>query len=490
MEKEIILKINGMHCGSCEKLIATALKDIDGVKDAKISFKDGIGTVLFEESLVSKEKIREAIKKSGYDSEVVEENEGEKGQELLDNIEIKRTKDKDFKIKLELNLEAEGKIYNDSKGEPYFDGKIINNKKAELTISKNENEIKFIEQLKNMLQSADIFNLMNKVSSDNSNQRLNLNAIAGGQEEHMSKSLNKKISLMIIGMHCSSCAGIIEGALKEVNGVKTANVNFAAEKATIVFDENTATVENLIKAIKKAGYSAQIIDAKDSEFESKKREQEISKYFNKFIFSLVLSIPMLYFMLLDFFKFLPGAEILPPYFGIVSLILVTPVQFIIGQGFYRGMWSSLKMKTFNMDSLIAIGTSVAYFYSFVNFLQYYSATNSIIGLNGVKIPELYFETAAFLITFVILGKWLEARAKGGTSEAIKKLMGMQPKTARVIRNGEVKDISIDEVVINDVILVRPGEKVPVDGLIVKGSSSIDESMITGESIPIEKNPGD
>ena len=174
---------------------------------------------------------------------------------------------------------------------------------------------------------------------------------------------------------------------------------------------------------------------------------------------------MFYFM---FFKF--------QYSGIISFILATPVQFIIGAGFYRGMWSALKMRTFNMDSLIAIGTSVAYFYSAINFFM--------------KIPELYFETAAFLITFVILGKFLEAKAKGRTSEAIQKLMGLAAKTARVIRNGETLDVPIDQVVKGDVVLVRPGEKIPVDGVILKGSSAIDESMITGESLPVEKQVGD
>jgi len=148
------------------------------------------------------------------------------------------------------------------------------------------------------------------------------------------------------------------------------------------------------------------------------------------------------------------------------------------------------MKTFNMDSLIAIGTSVAYFYSVINYLFYYLNTKSLIGIEGNKIPELYFETAAFLITFVILGKWLEVQAKGRTSDAIKKLMGLQAKTARVIRNNQTLDIPIDQVVHDDVILVRPGEKVPVDGMIVKGSSAVDESMITGESLPVEKQVND
>jgi len=298
-----------------------------------------------------------------------------------------------------------------------------------------------------------------------------------------------KISLALSGMHCASCATIIEHSIKKMPGVKEINVNFAAEKAIIVFDEDSVSLAELIGAVKKAGYKAEVIDEKDINFERNKREREISSYWKKFIWSLILSAPMLYFMFLDFFKWLPGASSFPPYFGIVSLILATPVQFIVGAGFYKGMWSSLKMKTFNMDSLIAIGTSTAYLYSLFNFIAYFINNGSILGIGG-KIPDLYFETAAFLITFVLLGKWLEMRAKGKTSDAIKKLMGLQAKTARVIRNGVTQDIPIDQVVAGDTIMVRPGEKIPVDGKIVKGSSAIDESMITGESIPVEKNIGD
>jgi Cu+-exporting ATPase len=199
---------------------------------------------------------------------------------------------------------------------------------------------------------------------------------------------------------------------------------------------------------------------------------------------------MLYFMIFDFLPWFPGAKLLLPYVGIISLVLSTPVQFIIGKGFYKGAWSALRMKTFNMDSLIAIGTSVAYFYSLFNFINYWAANKTLTGPGGEKIPELYFETAAFLITFVILGKWLEAQAKGRTSDAIKKLMGLQAKTARVIRNGETLDLPVDQVVHNDIIIVRPGEKVPVDGVITQGSSSVDESMITGESLPVEKHMDD
>jgi len=300
----------------------------------------------------------------------------------------------------------------------------------------------------------------------------------------------KQVDLTLSGMHCASCAGLIERALKKDKGVQSASVNFAAEKARVIYNYADTNVKNLINAVAKAGYKAAIQKTSDSEAEQKKREKTIRGYWKKFIFSLALSAPMFYFMLFDFFPFFPGQNFLMPYIGLISLFLTIPVQFVIGARFYKGMWSSLRMKTFNMDSLIAIGTSTAFFYSLGQFVNYVFRNNSLIGLGGSKIPDLYFETAAFLITFVILGKWLEAKAKGRTSEAIKKLIGLQPKTARVEREGRTLDIPIEQVIVNDLILVRPGEKIPVDGVIVKGQSAVDESMLTGESIPVEKNVGD
>ncbi|MDP3957830.1 MAG: heavy metal translocating P-type ATPase [bacterium] len=299
----------------------------------------------------------------------------------------------------------------------------------------------------------------------------------------------KRVQLSIGGMHCASCANIIERELKKVPGVKQANVNIGTEKASIVFESDQVGIPALKKAITEAGYTAEEVDPKDTEFEKKKRERTEGEYRQKFYFGLILSLPMFYFMLFDFFA-VWGKIALLPYVGIASLLLTIPVQFWIGAGFYRGAWSSLKMKMFNMDSLIAIGTTTAFVYSTVNYFLYVWKNNSFIGLAGEKIPELYFETAAFLITFVILGKWLEARTKGKTSDAIRKLMGLQAKTARVVRSGETKDIPVEEVVHGDIVVVRPGERIPVDGKVKLGHSAIDESMITGESMPVEKNIGD
>ncbi len=300
----------------------------------------------------------------------------------------------------------------------------------------------------------------------------------------------KHAIFLLDGMHCSSCAALIERGLKKTPGVKEAHVNFAAEKARVSFDPNRIDEQGIVERVRKIGYGATLANKADPEEERLRRSKETNSYRRKFLIGMALSLPMLYFMLLDFFGFLPGSQFLLPWVGAVSLLLTMPVQFVIGAGFYKGAWSALRMKTFNMDSLIAIGTTTAFVYSLVDFVIYVVNNGSLIGLNGSKIPELYFETSAFLITFVLLGKWLEYKAKSRTSDAVKKLIGLQAKTARVMRNGKSYDVPIEQVAEGDIVMVRPGEKIPVDGVIVNGSSAVDESMLTGESLPVEKSAGD
>lgn len=481
--KKLKLSITGMHCTSCEKLISGELKDLRGVKDAVINYKEGSGEVTFDPKvLTNAQDIIKVIENEGYHATILGD------VPPAEDVVIKTSAPgKPIKIKLEYDLEAEGQLVEDEMGKSVFKGQINNKKRAEFTLPEGTHEKnKFIDNFLRIINSSKFLD----ISGTQNGTEVSLSGPTAKDSEVTEKDINKRVHLSLSGMHCASCAGIIEKSLKKVHGVKTANVNFAAEKASVVFDESQSPVQALIDAVNKAGYKADILSDTDPDAERKKRESTISKYFNKFLFSLILSLPMLYFMFGDFFKWLPGTDLLNPYIGFVSLILTIPVQFYAGAGFYKGMWSSLKMKTFNMDSLIAIGTSTAFFYSLINYLIYAITNSSILGLNGEKIPDLYFETAAFLITFVLLGKWLEAKAKGKTSDAIKKLMGLQAKTARVIRNGVTKDIPIEEVVHGDIVLVRPGEKIPVDGNIIKGSSSIDESMVTGESIPVEKRAGD
>ncbi|TSC52410.1 MAG: Cu2+-exporting ATPase [Parcubacteria group bacterium LiPW_41] len=492
MKKNITLKITGMHCVSCEKITVEELSELSGVSDIHIDVGTGNATLILDDQQNGEGDVISAVKKAGYDAVIAGSMPINGGNEEVISVRSRLVGDgQPFKIKLGSQIEADGKVYEDQTGKYSFEGKIKNNKSAEFIIPENKPEMqKIVEKLGNTATLAGLFESVWGNKKDVAVERIeSVNKVVQPNAVNSSEiSQNKRLNLSLFGMHCSSCANIIERSLKKVPGVKQVNVNFAAEKASVVFDESLSDSGALIKAIKKAGYKAELIDAKDTDYERRKREKEIKSYSKKFWFSFILSLPMLYFMLLDFFV-IPGKDVVLPYIGIISLIFTAPIQFFVGAGFYKGMWSSLKMKTFNMDSLIAIGTSTAFIYSLVNFVIYFIKTGSLIGIAG-KIPELYFETAAFLITFVILGKWLEIRTKGKTGDAIKKLMGLQAKTARVIRNGVTQDIQIEDVVHGDIILVRPGEKIPVDGQITKGSSAIDESMITGESIPVEKKNGD
>jgi Cu+-exporting ATPase len=284
--------------------------------------------------------------------------------------------------------------------------------------------------------------------------------------------MTKKTTLDITGMHCASCATLITKKLEKEPGVSYANVNLTTEKASVDFDETKTSENNIINAIESLGdYKAKIMshDANSKDYEIKKRVKKLKK---TFLFSLIFAIPA--FLIGMVFMWI-GIEV--PYSGYILFLLATPVQFIIGWSIYTSAFGALKNKSANMDSLIAIGTSAAYFYSvYVIFFQ--------------PMGDQYFEAATILITFVILGRYLEAIAKGKTSEAIKKLMHLSPKIATVIRKGKEEKIPVDEVVVGDIILVKPGEKVPVDGIIIEGQSAIDESMITGESMPVEKKKND
>jgi len=287
----------------------------------------------------------------------------------------------------------------------------------------------------------------------------------------------EKVILDITGMHCASCSTVLENALGKQEGVIRANANYASEKATIEYDEGVVHPESLIQVVEKAGYGAKLHQGASPDETGKKTE--LSKLKRTLIFALSLSLPILLISMPQLLMIVGiNAEMLMdfPNRTLLLFLLTTPVQFIAGGQFYKGAWAALKNRTSNMDTLVAVGTSAAYFYSV-------ATTFFIAG-------DSYYEVAALLVTFILIGKLLEARAKGKTSQAIKKLMGLQARTARVRRDGKVMDISIDQVVVGDTVIVRPGEKIPVDGEIIAGNTSIDESMISGESIPVEKNVGD
>ncbi|HFK1428385.1 heavy metal translocating P-type ATPase [Bacillus paranthracis] len=293
--------------------------------------------------------------------------------------------------------------------------------------------------------------------------------------------VSDKAEFTVSGMTCAACANRVEKRLNKLEGVNRATVNFALESATVDFNPDEINVNEMKSAITKLGYKLEV-KSDEQDGSTDHRLQEIERQKKKFIISFILSFPLLWAMVSHFsftsFIYLPDM-LMNPW---VQLALATPVQFIIGGQFYVGAYKALRNKSANMDVLVALGTSAAYFYSVYLSIQSIGSSEHM--------TDLYFETSAVLITLIILGKLFEAKAKGRSSEAIKKLMGLQAKTATVVRDGTEMKILIEEVVAGDIVYVKPGEKIPVDGEIVEGKSAIDESMLTGESIPVDKTIGD
>jgi len=287
------------------------------------------------------------------------------------------------------------------------------------------------------------------------------------------------------GMTCAACANRIEKGLAKLPGVTNATVNFALETARVEYSPEEVSVAEMENKVKQLGYKAIVKQENAAQNAGDHRQKEIQRQRRKLIVSAILSLPLLWSMVGHFrftsWIFVPEL-FMNPWF---QLILATPVQFIIGRHFYTGAYKALRNGSANMDVLVALGTSAAYFYSLYLTLDWYA-----MGGNIHHGPEMYYETSAILITLVIMGKLFEALAKGRTSEAIKTLMGLQAKTALVVRDGHEITIPVEEVLVGDIVLVRPGDKVPVDGVVLEGVSSVDESMLTGESIPVEKNAGD
>ncbi len=355
---------------------------------------------------------------------------------------------------------------------------------------------------------------------------------------------SKQITLPVTGMTCANCVATVERNLKKVDGVQSAMVNLSSERATVEYDPDLAGIGDLIARIQRAGYDiasgeadilvrrmsddndarrlekvlggmegvlgAQVSYATEharvkyiptavSQAELRKavsaagfeavetggeaedaermaREAEIAEQRRYLIIGLVFTVPLFLFSMARDLGLL-GMWSHAPWTNWMMLILATPVQFYVGKQYYVGAYKSLRNRSANMDVLIAMGSSAAYFYSLAVVL-------------GLISGHVYFETSAVIITLIKLGKYLEARAKGRTSDAIKKLMGLRAKTARVVRDDQEMDIPVDDVAVGDIVVVRPGEKIPVDGVVIEGHSSVDESMLTGESLPVEKGPGD
>jgi len=297
----------------------------------------------------------------------------------------------------------------------------------------------------------------------------------------------ERIDLPIKGMTCAACAVRVEKGLFSVPGVISANVNLATEKATVEYIPAQAGIKELRKAVKEAGYDiVSAIPGEDIvEKEKREREAHYRSLKKNVTAGALLTMPILILMYWDFLGLGHVLHIPVRLNFLFQFLLATPVQFWIGRQFYRGAFAAARHKTTNMNTLIAVGTSAAYFYSILaTFLP------RIFEVKGYTAHAVYFDTSSAIIVLILFGRTLEARAKGQTSEAIKKLIGLKPKTARVVKNGVEEDVPVEDVEIGDILTVKPGEKIPVDGIIKEGYSPVDESMITGEPIPAEKKAGD
>ncbi|EIO0109928.1 copper-translocating P-type ATPase [Staphylococcus pseudintermedius] len=291
--------------------------------------------------------------------------------------------------------------------------------------------------------------------------------------------MTQEETFKITGMTCAACSARIERVLQREAGIDQINVNLVMENGTVKYDPSQISIEEIYERVAKIGYGAFPMETKDET--AKRKSDELKRQKGKFIISLILALPLLYTMFghFSFLGFIPVPELLMN--GWFQFILATPIQFVLGWQFYVGAYKSLKSKSANMDVLVAMGTSAAYFYSLYLMLTH-------LGHSG-HVP-LYFETSAVLITLILLGKYFEMRAKGHASDAISKLAALQVKDAEVERDGKIEMIAIDDVRVGDIVWVRSGQQIPLDGQVIEGSTTVNEAMLTGESMPVEKNIGD
>ena len=296
-------------------------------------------------------------------------------------------------------------------------------------------------------------------------------------------SSTRQLTLPITGMTCANCAATVERALCRTEGVTGASVNYATERAVVELSRGGPTLEDLSIAVERVGYGVLQADPDElDDIEAAARQRELQNQTRKFWIGVGFAGPLFVLSMARDFGFL-GSWAYAHWVNWLMFVLASPVQVYVGWDYYVGGWKALRAGSANMDLLVALGSTVAYVYSVVVVVML-TAGSTLAG------EHVYFETAALIITLIKLGKLLEVRAKGETSEAIRELIGLQPNTARVVRQGVEYDIPIADVVVGDLLLVRPGERIPVDGEVVDGLSSIDESMLTGESMPVEKGPGD
>jgi len=443
--KKVNLPIKGMSCSSCAQTIEKNLKKKKGVHSANVNFASEKAYVDFDPQIISSNDLVEAVREAGYD--VVAKTE-----KLT--LKIGGMSCASCAQKIEKNL-------NKKKGVV----KAAVNFASQTAIVSYNSALVGIEDVEEVIEDTGY--------------------------EVIKLSGERAIEFKVIGMGSDHCAGIVKKAVERLEGVKEVETNYPNSYARVSYDESKLSTRQIIRAISAAGYKPELIEAGESaaDVEKEAREKEIRTLKKKFIWAAIFAFPIAYVAMADMISksLLPGflsPEHFPVNFALFQVIFSIPV-IIVGWNFYRIGFPNLFKRSPNMDSLIAMGTGAAYLYSF------YAAGLVLLAKdpNGQYVRSLYFETAAVIIALILLGRFFEALSKGKTSEAIKKLMGLAPKTATIEVNGVEEKVPISEVQVGNVVIVKPGEKIPVDGEVIEGRTAVDESMLTGESIPVEKNPG-
>lgn len=499
---EVTIGVYGMTCGHCQKRVADAISSLEGVRSVEVDLESERATVSFDLQKISLDEIKGAIQKAGYSTEtetpeavqaeasdatetagavskIAEASETVAASET-DNIALEEAEE----ISQTCSLTEACKLAE--KEAAQISSQKIGPKEITLGVSgmtcsacalNIEKVLKKKEGVDSVAVNLELGRA--KVSFDPS--IITPKEIEEAIESIGYKVEKDKVTLNLQGMSCASCAANIEKILNKTDGVISASVNFPLEKAVVEFDSSRISVREIIAAVQGIGYGASA-RAETVEYEDREqmsRDAEIQKQRNNLIIALVLGIPI---GLGNMSMMFPLLSFVPAFFSnhIVLFILSTLVLIFPGRQFFVGTFKGFKYGVTDMNLLIAAGTGSAYLISVAaTFLDL-----------GPGYDNLYYDTVAFLIIFIVLGRYLEARARGRTSEAIRKLMGLRARTSRILVNGIEKEVPVEEVVVGDIVIVRPGEKIPVDGIVVEGSSAVDESMLTGESIPVEKNPKD
>jgi Cu+-exporting ATPase len=496
---EITIEIYGMTCGHCQKRVADAISSLAGVESAVVNLETERATVNYDPEQVSLEDIKEAVRKAGYSTE----RGGEPGEEVQVELPPEPAREEEPGLVSEsagrVSEDVEGGVEESPQACPLTEACIAAEKEAARISSQKPGSKEITLGVSGMTCSACALNIEKVLKKKEGVDFVAVNLELGRAKVNFDPSLispqeigeaiesigykveKDKVTLNLQGMSCASCAANIEKILNKTEGVISASVNFPLEKAVVEFDSARISVREIIAAVQGIGYGASV-HAETVEYEDREqmsRDAEIRRQRNNLIVALLLGIPISLGNMSMMFPFL---SFVPAIFTnhIVLFVMSTLVLLFPGRQFFVGTFKGFKHGVTDMNLLIAAGTGSAYLISVAaTFLDL-----------GPGYDVLYYDTVAFLIIFIVFGRYLEARARGKTSEAIRKLMGLRAKTSRILVDGMEKEVPVEEVVVGDIVVVRPGEKIPVDGVMVEGSSAIDESMITGESIPVEKGAGD